>query len=35
MRAARIHPSVSEALPALNGTTMVTGRIGQLCAVAS
>jgi hypothetical protein len=24
--------SVSEALPAANGTTMVTGRVGQFCA---
>ena len=32
-RAPRMRATVSEALPAANGTTMVTGRVGQFCAV--
>ena len=34
MRTARIRPTESEALPGANGTTMVTGRDGQACAIA-
>src|ERR1700733_11528671 len=33
-RAPRIRPTVSEALPAANGMTMVTGRVGQSSAAA-
>ena len=29
---ARTRPAVSDELPAAKGTTMVTGRVGQLCA---
>src|SRR5262245_30709234 len=32
---ARTRPAVSDELPAANGTTMVTGRCGQLCADAA
>ena len=32
---ARTRPAVSDELPAANGTTMVTGRVGQLCADAA
>ena len=34
LRALRIRAMVSEALPAANGTTIVTGRVGQSCAAA-
>ena len=34
-RTLRMRAMLSEALPAANGTTIVSGRIGQSCAVAS
>ena len=34
MRSARIRPTVSIGPPAANGTTSVTGRVGQSCAAA-